>query len=134
MAIILNVRLEVIAIIFSHLIFEMNHFSCFTKLLMIWERNQPRHYVKFVLESLEWDRLYHYHHHRMEVTRDQFLGLVSYSVRHNVNQAMFLNSTRNLLKNVNVQHHLSVLSMLSGTHFPSHFSFIFLKQFTNHLR
>lgn len=122
-----NIQAEAITLIFSFLISESDSFSNFIKLLFVWERNQPRNYVKFVLESLNWDKLYDLHQHPMEVTRDMFHGFISYSVRHNVSQAMFFNSSQKLLMNTNVEHNLQVLFSLSFNHFPSHFSFIFFK-------
>lgn len=118
---------DVISLIFSYIIFEADDFSSFTKLLIIWERRQPRSHVKDVLERLNWDSLYEYHQHPMEVTRDEFYGFIAYSVRNNVHQAMFFDSSHHLLRHINVQHHLAVLSMQSNMHFPSYFASLCFK-------
>lgn len=123
----MNLEAYIISLIFSFLIFDACDFTSFGKLLMVWERRQPRSHVKDVLERLTWDPLYEFHQHQMEITRDQFHGFIAYSVRNNVQHAMYYDSTEKLFRNINVQHHLGVLSTLSGIYFPSYFSFLVFK-------
>ncbi|KAL1809249.1 hypothetical protein DCAR_0728784 [Daucus carota subsp. sativus] len=123
----MNVHAEVISLIFSYLILDASDFSSFAKLLMIWERERPSAQIKFVLEKLDWDCLYRFHNHPMEVTRDQFHGFVGYSVGHNVVQSLFFNSSQKLFLMEDVQLNLGILSSLASTHLPSSFTFLFFK-------
>ena len=97
------------------------------KFLLVWKCKQPEKHIKYVLEALDWDKLYDFHQHQMEVTRDQFYGFVSYCVIHDVHQARFLNSSLRLLQRNNVDFNLEVLSVLSSKYFPSRFAYIFFK-------
>ena len=125
--VLLHLDPEPMSVIFSYLIVELDDFTSFARLLMVWERNKPTHVVRDVLERLNWNDLYEFHQHAMEVRRDQFYGFVGYCVRHNVTQALFFNSTTCLFLQQGVDEHISVLSNLAGNHFPSSFSFLFFK-------
>lgn len=124
---ILNLRADVISQVFNFIILEDNNFSGFSKLLIVWAMGQSRQTIKFVLESLNWDVLYQFHNEPIEVVRDCFEGFIQFAVRFDVEQAKFYNSTRKLFLREDVQQHLSVLSDLSGNHFPSRFSYLFFK-------
>lgn len=122
-----NLRADVLSQIFNFIILEDNNLSGFSKLLIVWSIGQSRQRIKDVLERLNWDALYQFHNEPIEVSRDIFYGFIQFAVRYDVEQAKFFNSTRNLFRRQDVQHHLSVLAALSGNHFPSRFSYLFFK-------
>lgn len=122
-----NLRADVLSQIFNFIILEDNNLSGFSKLLIIWSISQSRQRIKDVLERLNWDALYQFYNEPVEVSRDIFDGFIKFAVRYDVEQAKFFNSTRNLFKRRDVQHHLSVLADLSSNHFPSRFSYLFFK-------
>lgn len=122
-----NVRRDVISQIFNFIILEEQNFHAFGLMFVAWVLGQSRQTIKDVLERLNWDALYQFYNEPSEVVRDKFYGFIQYAVRYDVEQANFFNSSRNLLLRQDVDHHLSVLSDLSGNHFPSRFSYLFFK-------
>lgn len=85
-------------------------------LLLAWatKNNAPK--IKDVLERLEWDRLYHFHNHHSEVTRDTFHDFIGFAVRNGVDQAMFYDSVRNLFMYNDTEYHLRRLQNMSDNH------------------
>lgn len=122
-----NLSSDILGLLFSFIIVDVEDFSSFVKVLMAWLTKQTTPRIRDVLQRLDWDSLYQFHNNPSEVTREQFHGFISFAVRHNVDQALYYNSIRSLFLNENVPHHLDVLSSLSGNHFPSYFCFIFFK-------
>ncbi|KAL1805500.1 hypothetical protein ACET3Z_028568 [Daucus carota] len=104
-----------------------NPLTIFAKFLMACYTKETKDKVKDILQRLDWDALYQYHQHQMEVTRDQFHGFIGFAVKLEIDQAMFYNSVQNLFRRQDVNQHLNVLSRISGSHFPSSFAFVFFK-------
>lgn len=122
-----QLRSDILSLIFSFIIVDVGDFPMFVNVLMAWFTKLTTPRIKEVLERLDWDSLYKLHNNPMEVTRDQFHGFIEFGVRYKVDQAMYYHVVRSLFLNQDVNHHLNVLSSLSGNHFPSSFCFIFFK-------
>ncbi|KAL1805498.1 hypothetical protein ACET3Z_028566 [Daucus carota] len=123
----MNRESHLFSLIFSFIIFDMHDFNSFAKFLMACYTKETKDKVKDILQRLDWDALYQYHQHQMEVTRDQFHGFIGFAVKLEIDQAMFYNSVQNLFRRQDVNQHLNVLSRISGSHFPSSFAFVFFK-------
>lgn len=122
-----NLNAEILSIIFSYIILQAEDLGSFAKLLFVWAGKRPRAEIKFVLEKLDWDQLYHFHNHFLEVTRDRFTGFVKFSAKNGVVQAMFFQSTRELFRIRDIDMNIGILSSLAEHHFPAHFCFLFFK-------
>lgn len=84
-------------------------------------------WIKDVLERLDWDRLYYFHNHRTEVTRDAFHGFIGFDVRNGVDQAIFYDIVRNLFMYNDTEYYLQRLQNMYVNQLPSEFAFIFFK-------
>lgn len=124
---IFTVDADIMAAIFWFMIHDLDNFNMFGKFLMAYYTKHGRFQVKQVLQRLNWDDLYQYHNHYLEVRRDQYHGFIRFAVKMEVEQAMFYDSVQKLFLHENVDHHLSILANLSGSHFPSSFSFTFFR-------
>lgn len=76
---------------------------------------------------MDWDQMYALANHPEEITRERFENFVKVCLELDIEQAHFLFSTKMLLSNQSVQHHLKVLEKYSTLHFPSHFAYLIFK-------
>lgn len=120
---------DVVSLILTNLLIYdvVATYDDFIHFFLAWEFDHSRMYVKYVIEKMDWEMIYDFDKYAYESSIPRFYMFVEQCAHIHVVQACYFNSSKKLLKQQSVQHHLSVLHNQSTVHFPSYFNYLVFK-------
>lgn len=122
---ILTLDAYIIALIFSFVMFDS--FYDFANIFWVWYRSQTLRTIKYVLEKLDWEKIYDFDQEADEFLRQRFQNFIGTCVEVDIVPAKFYYCCKRLFVMDNIHANLNILCDQSAADLPSQFAYLVFK-------